>query len=188
MAEYLPLQYAFMFNTIFVTFTYGLALPILFIITFLTIINVYICQTILFAYYYKKPPIYGEGMNDAALSILTYAPCFMICLSYWFLGNRQTFFNESNLKDISSEEYDPGHSLFDYSKGLNHTALFLVYLPIFIFFRQWFNLLRYIAQLLKLINPIEGITLGMKINVQVDEFLGSYWTNLTGISQMQTYV
>jgi hypothetical protein len=32
--------------------------------------------------------MYGEGMNDAALSILTYAPCFMICLSYWFLGNR----------------------------------------------------------------------------------------------------
>ena len=28
----------------------------------------------------------------------------------------------------------------------------------------------------------------MRINVQVDEFLGSYWTNLTGISQMQTYV
>ena len=145
MAEYLPLQYAFMFNTIFVTFTYGIALPVLFIITLFTMINVYITQTILFAYYFKKPPAYGQGMNDAACQILTYAPWFMISLSYWFLGNRQIFFNESNLKSLSSEENDPGHLFFDYSKGLNHTALFLVFLPMFVFFLFWFKLLTYIA-------------------------------------------
>ena len=55
----LPIQYSFIFNTIFVTFTYGLAMPILFVITFFTLINVYITETILFAYYYQKPPVYG---------------------------------------------------------------------------------------------------------------------------------
>jgi hypothetical protein len=48
----LPIRYSFIFNTIFVTFTYGLALPLLFISTFITLINVYITETILFAYYY----------------------------------------------------------------------------------------------------------------------------------------
>ena len=52
-------SYAFIFNTIFVTFTYGMALPILFPITFVTLINMYVCEKILFAYFYRKPPMYA---------------------------------------------------------------------------------------------------------------------------------
>jgi hypothetical protein len=77
------IRYSFVFNTIFVTFTFGLALPILFPITFFTMINMYVSERYLFAYYYRKPPMFGMNMNDGALKILTYAPFLMIGLGYW---------------------------------------------------------------------------------------------------------
>ena len=82
------IRYAFLFNSIFVCFTYGLALPILFPITLFTMINMYISEKYLFAYYYRKPPMFGAGMNSGALKLLYYAPYFMIFFGYWQLGNR----------------------------------------------------------------------------------------------------
>jgi hypothetical protein len=79
----LHIRYAFVFNTIFVCFTYGLALPILFPITLFTLVNMYVSERFLFAYYYRKPPIFGGAFNDGALKILTYAPWFMIGFGYW---------------------------------------------------------------------------------------------------------
>ena len=90
----LHIRYSFIFNSIFVCFTYGLALPILFPITLFTLINMYISERYLFAYYYRKPPVFGGDMNDGALKILTYAPFCMIAFGYWQLGNRQIFFND----------------------------------------------------------------------------------------------
>ena len=161
----LPIRYSFIFNTIFVTFTYGLAIPILFLTTTITLINVYITETILFAYYYQKPPVYGQGMNDGALKILTHAPLFMICFGYWQLGNRQIFFNEAYLKDIGSEEYNPGHKLIDFSKGINHTALFFVFLPMFVFFRPYLKLLKKVALKMNIAKKINGISLDWTIDV-----------------------
>ena len=76
-------RYAFIFNSIYVCFTYGLALPILFPITLLSMINMYISERYLFAYYYRKPPLYGPAMQNGALRILYYAPYFMIFFGYW---------------------------------------------------------------------------------------------------------
>ena len=111
--------YAFIFNTIFVTFTYGMALPILFPITMLTLINMYITEKILYAYFYRKPPMYGNKMSDGAIYILTKAPLFLLTFGYWQLGNRQIFFNESMPINLASDDYDPHHELFDI-KNFSH--------------------------------------------------------------------
>ena len=79
----LDIQYSFIFNTVFTTFTYGLALPLLFPIALLTIINMYITERILLAYFYRKPPMYGGGMNVGALAILSYAPIPMLLFGFW---------------------------------------------------------------------------------------------------------
>ena len=58
----------------------------------------------------------------------------------------------------------------------------------FVFFLFWFKLLTYIAQRLNLVKKIEGISLNWELELQIDENLGAYWTNLTGIAQMRTFV
>lgn len=55
---------------IFTTFTYGLALPILWPITLIGVINMYICERLQFAYFYQRPPMIGNVLNDKALGVL----------------------------------------------------------------------------------------------------------------------
>jgi hypothetical protein len=97
------------------------------------------------------------------------------------------FFNETNLKKMESEEFYPGHYLIDFSKGLNHTAMFLIFLPLLLFFRSWLKLLKKMALCMKLWKPIKGITIDWDLKVKVDEFLGSYWDNMSGSTQMRCY-
>ena len=66
-------------------------------------INQYVSERILFAYFYRKPPIFGIKMNEGALSILRLAPLFMLTFGYWQMGNRQIFFNEPSTKDNNSD-------------------------------------------------------------------------------------
>ena len=86
-------RYAQILNLVMVTFFHGISLPILFPITLFGLINFYVTERCLFAYYYRKPPYYSSKMNETAIWHLAYAPVLMILNGFWLLGNRQMFFN-----------------------------------------------------------------------------------------------
>ena len=67
-------------NVTFVTFMYGLTLPILFAIALLAFFVLYTMEKLTLTYFYKKPPMYDEKMNEAAIGILKWAP-FAMALS-----------------------------------------------------------------------------------------------------------
>ena len=56
-----------MMAQVFVTFTFGLAMPILWPILLLILTNTYVVERIMCAYFYKRTPIFGNEVNDAAL-------------------------------------------------------------------------------------------------------------------------
>lgn len=60
-------KYSAILNVVFVTFMYGLAMPLLFPIAFLFFLIFYIVDRLLITYYYKKPPQYDDKLNKAAL-------------------------------------------------------------------------------------------------------------------------
>ena len=91
-------------NLIFVTFTYGLALPILFPICLVGMINILVTEKWQFAYFYQQPPLIDNKLNDRALKILEWAPIMMLVFGYWQLGNRQMFFNEVSDLSYTSKE------------------------------------------------------------------------------------
>lgn len=89
-------------------------------------------------------------MNEGALAILRLAPILMFTFGYWQMGNRQIFFNEPSTKDNNADHQETSHSLFDFSDGLNHTAVFFVFFPIIILFREYLVILRKAAYKLKI--------------------------------------
>ena len=89
------LRYSSLMTQVFVTFMHGLALPVLFPICFLAILNMYIAEKLQFAYFYKQPPMMDNKLNDRALQIMGWAPLLLFFFGYWQLGNRQQFFNET---------------------------------------------------------------------------------------------
>ena len=92
----LDLQYSFILMMIFTTFVHGMALPLLFPITAFAMINVYASEKILFAYIYRKPKLYGINLNNSTIEIMTWCPYLSLCFTYWMIGNRQIFFNETH--------------------------------------------------------------------------------------------
>jgi hypothetical protein len=75
-------------NIIFTTFTYGLAIPLVFPLAFVCLLSLFVAERIQVAKYYKKPPHYDIRLNQQVLEILQYAPLPMMFFGYWFLGNR----------------------------------------------------------------------------------------------------
>ena len=104
-------RYSMIVSMTFVTFTHGCALPILFPICWLGITILYILEALLIAHFYRQPPIYDKLLNDKALTYLMFAPLTMMLMAYWQLGNRQTFFNEVQVKEYAREITPPDHGL-----------------------------------------------------------------------------
>ena len=73
---------------IIINFMYGISVPILFFVTLYGLITMYICEKLQLAYYYRKPPIYDGSLTNDSLSILMFAPVFLLIFGYWVMGNR----------------------------------------------------------------------------------------------------
>ena len=52
------MKYAFMMKFIAISFVFGYSLPVLYPITFLALVNLYVTDKYALAYLYKKPPNY----------------------------------------------------------------------------------------------------------------------------------
>jgi len=73
---------------VFVSFMYGMFVPLLFPIALFGIFNMYVVERLCLAYYYRKPPMYDHELNTQVLGFLRYAPLLMFLLGYWAVGNR----------------------------------------------------------------------------------------------------
>lgn len=111
-------------NITFVTFMYGLALPLLFPIALIAFFVLYITERLTITYYYRKPPMYDEKMNEAAIGILKWAPFFMALFGFWQMGNMQIF-----SKGISAKSYQTDPVITNHDMKLSADQA----LPLFIF-------------------------------------------------------
>jgi hypothetical protein len=73
---------------VFVSFMYGMFMPILFPIALVGIINMYFVERLTLAWFYRQPPVFDGKLNTAAIKVLKTAPIGMFVLGYWALGNR----------------------------------------------------------------------------------------------------
>lgn len=107
----LHFKYSSVMNVTFVTFMYGLALPILFPIALITFLVLYTMERLTVTYYYRKPPMYDEKMNEAAIGILKWAPFAMMVFGFWSLGNMQLFSKELTPKEFSTDPVVTNHDV-----------------------------------------------------------------------------
>ena len=68
---------------IWITFTHGLAQPVLFPIAFFALVILYVKEKICYIYLYKQPPMMNNDINEAALFWLAMAPGMMMAFGYW---------------------------------------------------------------------------------------------------------
>lgn len=167
---------------IFVSFMYGMALPVLIPIAMVGIFNLYLVERLCLAYYYRQPPMFDQKLNDAVLGILRFAPILMFVFGYWQIGNRQIFYNDpSELSSISSKS-DPHHQLLDLN-SVNPSHFVLVLLAAILTVSVAPGWLFDQAVKLRLLKRVEALNR----ELDVDEGLVHYLTALPGKEQKAWY-
>ena len=72
-------KYAVILNSIFVTFTYGMVIPVLFIVSFISFMFQYVIDKYLLVYnYYKYVTLRSDSKVFTFLQITKYAPCILM--------------------------------------------------------------------------------------------------------------
>jgi len=89
-------KYSGVLNVIYVTMLYGLGLPALFPIAFLSFFIYWATERYQLAYTYQLPPAMDDKMTVNAMNLLAYTPIMFLMNGYWMLSNRQMFENTIN--------------------------------------------------------------------------------------------
>ena len=82
---------------------YGLGLPLLFPIAFLSYFIFWLVERFQIAYTYRLPPKMDSKMTENAIRLLSFVPIIFLFNSYWMLSNRQIFDNVINKKDYKGQ-------------------------------------------------------------------------------------
>ena len=81
-------KYSSILLQVYISYMYGTNMPILFPITLLAFVNLYINERIVLAYYYQQPPVYDDDLIRTTVQYMKLAPILMFLLGYWVMGNR----------------------------------------------------------------------------------------------------
>jgi hypothetical protein len=81
------MKYAFMMKFIAISFVFGYSLPVLFPITFLALVNLYVTDKYALAYLYQKPPNYDGKIIIKAIELLKIPLYIGIIFTLYFAGN-----------------------------------------------------------------------------------------------------
>lgn len=158
-------KYSGMMNVLFVTFMYGLAIPLLFPIALMAFTIQYVCEKLTITYFFRKPPMFDEKMNSGSIQIMKLAPLFMFFFGYWCMTNKQIFTNESYEIIRTIEAVQTGHTFWSMNFDQGFPLLII----------GLFTTFCYVAK-----QMVFGILLKYKIieeeqEDEVDEGLGTYW-------------
>lgn len=102
--------YAENLNMTFLTFFYGVAMPILFPMGIFQMVNQRLCQKLRVAYICKLPPLMNSQLSDEVLIFLKYAPLVLLLHGFWIMDNQQMFdtrwsYIDKTYKPMNSRHY-----------------------------------------------------------------------------------
>jgi len=130
-------KYALILSTSFITFMFGLALPLLYPIAAFTFLNLYLMERVLVTYWHPKPPMYDDKLNKKTLSIISWAPIFLCFFGYWFLGQPQIFDNMTTTKEYTYDKTITNHTAAPSVGPDMPMFIFTIFFAIWIFVQGW---------------------------------------------------
>jgi hypothetical protein len=113
-------KYSSVLNITFVTFLYGLGIPLLFPIAAIQILVLYIVEKLMIYYSYKQPPMYDDKLNNRVLRTMTYAPLLFFLFGYWMLSNHQLIGNDIHWFEQSDDVKKTGHIWTEVFKAVGY--------------------------------------------------------------------
>ena len=105
-------RYANVQMIVFVSMTYGVSMPVLFPLCFIFLLVNYIMERLMVIYFYRKPPMLDDELNNRALQMMKWAALLFALNGYWVFSNRQIFSNDITPKTRASAIEITNHTVF----------------------------------------------------------------------------
>ena len=88
---------------VFITLIFGPALPVLYIISLISIFCQYIIERLTLAYFYRIPPKFSDKLTLLNIKIMQWAPIPSLMFTFWLYGNKQMFDNKIDVIKTQGE-------------------------------------------------------------------------------------
>lgn len=105
-------HYSFIMVVVFINMYFGVGLPLLFPLTLIAILFLYIFERLLTIYWYKKSAMINDRLNKNAIKTLKWAVHLYTFAGYWFLTNRQIFYDDVEPKARRSDTDITNHTIY----------------------------------------------------------------------------
>jgi hypothetical protein len=92
-------KYSGVLNIVYITFFYGLGLPMLFPVAVFSIFSLWANERFSIAYVNKLPPSLDDKLTKNGINALKWAPMLLCLNGYWMVSNRQIFTNTYEFVD-----------------------------------------------------------------------------------------
>ena len=102
-------KYSQLLNIMFITMFYGPGMPLLFPISALNFLTIYITERITIAFLVRLPPALDDKLTKNCIKVLSFSPIMFILNAYWMYGNRQIFANSWSFVHDSNHAMLSGH-------------------------------------------------------------------------------
>lgn len=102
-------KYSDALNITFLAMLYGIGMPIMFPMAMIIISNQRLAERVQVAYNMRQPPAMDDALSKSVLSILKFAPIFLLFNGFWMLDNRQYFDNVWIYKNKVTHNMMSGH-------------------------------------------------------------------------------
>lgn len=121
----------------YVAFLYGPGMPIFFILAFVYLFLHYSVERLAMAYFYRKPPMYDNKLNNNTLFLLRLGPILYCLMASWLFSNQQVFRNvvplvRENVKIVSDPGPEDRHYFKDLFAQLTPATPFLINIVILV--------------------------------------------------------
>jgi len=107
-------NYSYIITIVWINMVFGVGLPLLFPLTLASLISLYIFEKLLTVYWYKKSAMLNDRLNKNAIKLMKWSVHFYTVAGYWFLTNRQIFYDEAIPYARRSDIETTGHKLFEF--------------------------------------------------------------------------
>jgi hypothetical protein len=84
-------KYSYILVYVFVAFTWGVVVPLMFILSTIGLTVMFVVERMMVHYSYNRPPMLDNAMMHQALKILVVAPFFLCLVGAWAFSNREVF-------------------------------------------------------------------------------------------------
>ncbi|CAI2372771.1 unnamed protein product [Moneuplotes crassus] len=102
--------YSYIMVIIWINMYFGVGLPLLFPLTLISAIITYAFEKIKTVYWYKKSSMLNDRLNKNAIKTCKWAVILYCFAGYWFLTNKQIFYDEVTAKSKRSDIVITNHT------------------------------------------------------------------------------